>query len=150
MKNMASHQNVVQFLGYCLEPLCIVTEFCGKGSLDKLFGDSNFQMEMPLQLKFMHDIAKGMHHLYLEGIIHKDLASRNVLITESLDAKVADFGLSKLLEDTNNGDQASFYIGKNSVGPLKWMAPEAVQSRIYSTYSDVWSFGITCIEILTR
>ena len=97
------------------------------------------------QVKWMIDIANGMIYLELQRIIHKDLATRNVLLGENLEAKVADFGLSRILNE--NGD---FITSIRKVGPVKWMAPESVWESKYSFKSDVWSFGVTCREILTR
>jgi len=143
MMNMKPHQNVVQFLAVCPEPLCIVTEYCAKGSLWGILQSLDLSTDPHLLLQFVKDIAKGMLHLQLENIIHKDLATRNVLITKHQVAKVSDFGLSRLVG-------GKVYVSKSAFGPLKWMAPESFQSRIYSSKSDVWSFGITCIEIYTR
>jgi len=88
-------------------------------------------------------IAKGMLHLHRESIIHRDLAARNVLLTAHFEPKISDFGLSRVNNEQGN-------ITQSNVGPIKWMAPECINDRKYSIKSDVWSFGITVLEILTR
>jgi len=85
-----------------------------------------------------------MLHLSSEGLVHRDLAARNVLLNASLTPAVSDFGMSRLAEEN-----AAVY-SKADVGPLKWMAPESLQSKLYSQKTDVWAFGVTVIEVLTR
>eukprot|EP01119_Soliformovum_irregulare_P025030 TRINITY_DN9140_c1_g1_i1.p1 TRINITY_DN9140_c1_g1~~TRINITY_DN9140_c1_g1_i1.p1 ORF type:complete len:808 (-),score=157.86 TRINITY_DN9140_c1_g1_i1:51-2474(-) len=142
MQEMQPHRNVVTFLGVCQDPLCIVTEFLENGSLDSLWK----RMETPwkMKLQMIRDIAAGMLHLSLEKIIHKDLAARNILIGRDFEAKVADFGLSIVSSEVD-----SVYL-KSEVGPIKWMAPESLLKRKWSSKSDVWSFGITVLEILNQ
>ena len=95
---MRTHRNVVQLLGMCSEPLCIVTELCEKGSLWSLLsGDEKLPMELRIQI--LKDVAAGMGHLEKENVIHRDLAARNVLLVKGYGAKVSDFGLSRLSED---------------------------------------------------
>ena len=78
------------------------------------------------------------------GIVHRDLACRNVLVGEGKALKIADFGLSRVVAE---GDA---YV-KTSSGrlPIKWMAIESIKDRIYTTMSDVWSFGVVLWEIAT-
>jgi len=143
MKNIRPHANVLMLLGICQHPLCIVTEFMTFGSLNA-FLQTEAAITPELVEKIVKGIARGMLHLHLEHIVHRDLAARNVLLTRGLEPKISDFGLSRAnVEDNGN-------TTKSTVGPLKWMAPECIRDSVYGTKSDVWSFGITVIEILTR
>jgi len=142
MKEMQPHQNVVSFLGACNDPPLIVTEYLENGSLFHLL-KSKQPMDMNMKIKILQEISAGMDHLSRESIIHRDLAARNILLTELNVAKVADFGMSRMIASDSS-------YTTNAAGPLKWMAPESLKKKKYSTKSDVWSFGVVCIEVLTR
>lgn len=94
-------------------------------------------------LRFAVEIAKGMQHLEAKGITHRDLAARNILIDSNLTLKVSDFGLSR------NG----VYVIAGSGGarrlPVRWMSPEAMRDREFSSKSDVWSYAVVLWEIGT-
>eukprot|EP00027_Filamoeba_sp_ATCC50430_P009694 CAMPEP_0168557866 /NCGR_PEP_ID=MMETSP0413-20121227/9660_1 /TAXON_ID=136452 /ORGANISM="Filamoeba nolandi, Strain NC-AS-23-1" /LENGTH=705 /DNA_ID=CAMNT_0008588939 /DNA_START=117 /DNA_END=2234 /DNA_ORIENTATION=+ len=140
------HPNVVLFMGITSppQPVTIVTEYCAKGSLfSYLHGNEKISMDM--QYKILLGIARGMLHLHSENIIHRDLAARNILLTEHMEVKVSDFGMSRQKEAGVAESKT-----KSDVGPLKWMAPEAIRRKLYSVKSDVWSFGVVMWELLAR
>jgi serine/threonine protein kinase len=141
MRHLRPHKNVVQLMGITSEPLALVTEFADNGSLDVWL--SKNAPDTPAKVELVKGIASGMYHLHAEKIIHRDLAARNVLLSSDLTPKVSDFGQSRI--DSGNENTT-----KSDTGPLKWMAPESILEKSYSVKSDVWSFGITVIEIFTR
>lgn len=125
------------------QPLSLITEFAEGGGLLEYLRNSQ-GVDLGQKKKFISGIALGMNHLSLEKIVHRDLAVRNILLTKHLEPKVSDFGLSR--ENTPEDGAA---VTQSNIGPLKWMSPEAVMSRSYSTKSDVYAFGIVIWEILT-
>eukprot|EP01118_Nematostelium_gracile_P007900 TRINITY_DN2593_c0_g1_i2.p1 TRINITY_DN2593_c0_g1~~TRINITY_DN2593_c0_g1_i2.p1 ORF type:complete len:538 (-),score=79.16 TRINITY_DN2593_c0_g1_i2:32-1645(-) len=144
MKNMEPHLNVLQFFGV-IEPLSIVTEYCANGSLDVHLKNKAVLINMVMRIAFLKSIAAGMNHLARQNIVHRDLAARNCLLREDFTAVVADFGMSRTHNDGNE------YLGTADHGwPIKWMAPETFQSKVFSEKTDVFSFGVVCVEVLTR
>uniref|UniRef100_A0A6Q2X9H4 receptor protein-tyrosine kinase n=1 Tax=Esox lucius TaxID=8010 RepID=A0A6Q2X9H4_ESOLU len=93
---------------------------------------------------FSYQVSKGMDFLASNNCVHRDLAARNVLICEGKLVKICDFGLARdVMNDSN-------YVAKGSTFlPLKWMAPESIFQNLYTTFSDVWSFGILLWEIFS-
>ena len=95
--------------------------------------------------RFCKEIADGMVHLSERKFVHRDLAARNVLLATGMVAKVADFGLSRQVETEDNSNE--YYKSHGGMVPVRWTAPEGLEQAKFSTASDVWSFGITCVEI---
>ncbi|KAF8168726.1 kinase-like domain-containing protein [Pholiota molesta] len=96
------------------------------------------------RLKLLIEVASGLRYLHQRGIVHGDLRGANVLISKDGTALLSDFGLSKFLEDCGKGMTTT-----NNINP-RWFAPELLQQHGHvSTHSDVWSFGMVCLELLS-
>ncbi|KAJ8277105.1 hypothetical protein GJAV_G00071530 [Gymnothorax javanicus] len=95
-------------------------------------------------LSFTFQVARGMDFLASKNCVHRDLAARNVLLSHGKIVKICDFGLARDIMHDNN------YVSKGSTFlPVKWMAPESIFDNLYTTLSDVWSYGILLWEIFS-
>lgn len=152
MWSVPAHNNIVQLLGQAALDdgrLAAVVEFCSEGALVALLYE-NAHRSGKLTAREKLDIAAqalcGVAHLHQYGVVHRDIAARNVLLNRSahsphVTAKVADFGMSRALL-THANEQCS----QNLVGPVKWMAPESY-TGIYSTMSDMFMVGVLLYEL---
>ncbi|GMT29147.1 hypothetical protein PFISCL1PPCAC_20444, partial [Pristionchus fissidentatus] len=94
--------------------------------------------------------ARGMLFLHMKKCVHRDLAARNCLISSTGRIKIADFGLSKLIDEGENDGEAGTN-NSNAQVPVRWMAPETLKKpAIYSLRSDVWAFGVMAYEIFNN
>uniref|UniRef100_A0A7N8WRV1 receptor protein-tyrosine kinase n=1 Tax=Mastacembelus armatus TaxID=205130 RepID=A0A7N8WRV1_9TELE len=152
------HPNVMRLLGVCLQTVesegypspVVILPYMKHGDLHSYLlysrlGDCPVYLPSQMLVKFMTDIARGMEYLSGKNFIHRDLAARNCMLNENMNVCVADFGLSKKIY---NGDY--YRQGRISKMPVKWIAIESLADRVYTTKSDVWSFGVTMWEIATR
>lgn len=136
--------NVVQFYGYCIKPqYAIVMEFMSMGSLYQVL-HSKQPLDWNIRMRIVNDIACGLAFLHKKKILHGDIKSLNVLLNENFQAKLTDFGFSKI-------KKTSCKSTKNVTGTLQWMAPELSNTDEGCNFaSDIYSLGITFWEISTR
>ncbi|CAL9037326.1 unnamed protein product [Musa banksii] len=144
------HRNLVRFLGVCFEEeKMLVYEYVPNGSLDKLMFDAEKRerLHWGTRYKIIDGIARGLLYLHEESqhkIIHRDLKASNVLLDSDMSPKITDFGLAKLF----GGDQTQGTTSR-IVGTFGYMAPEYAMHGHFSAKSDVFSFGVLVLEILT-
>ena len=147
-----SHPNILRLVGVVTltVPNMIVTELMYEELKRFLVAlqrqhnqDLDYQIMAPHFLSFSRHVANGMQYLAERGCIHRDIAARNILLTDNCVCKIADFGMSRRLEA-----ESDYYRVKGSNKmPVKWSAPEAVFFKRYTLKSDVWSYGMLLYEI---
>lgn len=140
------HKNVVKLLGYCLhtetEEYFLVQEYIPKGSLKRIINASG--LDWPSCFQIIQGIARGLHYLHKQRILYMDLKPANILFNSKMNPVIIDFGLSVVLD----GDDDE--ITWNSVaGTMGYIAPEKITRAKISMKSDVFSFGVILIEIIT-
>ncbi|KAL6429262.1 hypothetical protein ACFW04_008165 [Cataglyphis niger] len=160
MKQLGSHPNVVTLLGCCTEeePHYLILEYVMYGKLLAYLRDHrtrqyfyNFSEDSAALTSrdltvFGYCVARGMEYLASKKIIHRDLAARNVLVDHNKLCKIADFGMSRFANE--DGEVIETRHGRNAL-PIRWMAPESLIYSLFTTKTDVWSFGILMWEIVT-
>eukprot|EP00698_Gefionella_okellyi_P007981 TRINITY_DN1957_c0_g1_i1.p1 TRINITY_DN1957_c0_g1~~TRINITY_DN1957_c0_g1_i1.p1 ORF type:complete len:1000 (+),score=215.95 TRINITY_DN1957_c0_g1_i1:85-3084(+) len=137
------HPNIVLFMGAALNKFAIATEFVEQGSLYDLIQSKPEEITYERVLRLSIGIAKGMNYLHLQRppILHRDLKSPNVLVDAQWEAKIADFGMSKV--------KAATYVD-TMCGSPPWMAPEVIVGGGYSEACDVYGWGVVLWELVTK
>ncbi|XP_038071785.1 ALK tyrosine kinase receptor-like [Patiria miniata] len=149
------HANIVSLKGVCFTqaPRFILLEFMAGGELKQFLRDSRPRKGQPSRLDMSdllmaaHDVTKGCEYLESQRFIHRDIAARNVLLSskeKGRTAKIGDFGMARDIY------RADYYRkGGQAMLPVKWMPPEAFLDGIFTSKTDVWSFGVLLWEIMS-
>lgn len=136
------HPNVVLFMGFVHEPdkLWIVTEYCSRGSLRDFLDGETLHLTASRVLKFALGAARGLAYLHGQDppVLHLDLKTANILISSGWDSKLADFGLSRNVDNIQNNTFA---------GTIQYSAPEILESNTFSVKADVYSLGVCLWEM---
>jgi serine/threonine protein kinase len=138
------HDNVIRLVGVVTSgaPILVVLEFCEHGSLLSYLKKYAEHVEEEHRLQFAHGCACGLAYLSSRGFVHRDIASRNILLSSDMTCKVADFGLSR------EGEEGAYYAAKSGgMLPIRWTAPEALDGFQFSKRTDIWAYGVLLHEI---
>lgn len=141
-----THEHLVPLVGVCTatSPIYIVSELLTFGSLlIYLRQDAGVSLNLHDLLQYAVQVADAMSYIEAEKFIHRDIAARNVFMHDRCAVKLGDFGLSREIIST-------YYQAQRDVRfPARWTAPEVTQHQKFSIKSDVWSFGIFLVELVT-
>lgn len=137
---------LVRLFGICFEePYRLVIELLKRGSLYNLLRN-NRTLDWTLKSSIARDIAIGLDFLHDRDVIHRDIKSLNILLSEDFSAKLSDYGLAKIKENSTSSTSVV-----QAVGTLPWMAPELLEDEpLYSIYSDIYSYSLVLLEMATH
>ncbi|XP_076977959.1 non-receptor tyrosine-protein kinase TYK2 isoform X2 [Tamandua tetradactyla] len=142
------HRHIVEYKGCCEDPgeksVQLVMEYVPLGSLRDYL--PRHRVGLAQLLLFAQQICEGMAYLHTQHYIHRDLAARNVLLDNDRLVKIGDFGLAKAVPE----GQEYYRVREDGDSPVFWYAPECLKECKFYYASDVWSFGVTLYELLTR
>ncbi|XP_048588849.1 misshapen-like kinase 1 isoform X2 [Nematostella vectensis] len=154
LRKFSNHRNIATYYGAFIkkslqgqdDQLWLVMEFCGAGSVTDLVKTARNKALKEEWISYIcREVLNGVSHLHMNHVIHRDIKGQNVLLTESAEVKLVDFGVSAQLDRT---------IGRRNtfIGTPYWMAPEVIAcdeqpDATYDNRCDMWSIGITAIEM---
>ncbi|XP_055538905.1 uncharacterized protein LOC129726199 isoform X6 [Wyeomyia smithii] len=137
------HPHIIKLIGICSgPPIWIVMELARLGELRAYLKKNGSKLKLGTLLLYSYQLSTALSYLESKKFVHRDIAARNVLVSSPTCIKLADFGLSRWVEDQ------SYYTSTKGMLPIKWMAPESINFRRFTTASDVWMFGVCTWEIL--
>uniref|UniRef100_A0A4W4FRK7 non-specific protein-tyrosine kinase n=1 Tax=Electrophorus electricus TaxID=8005 RepID=A0A4W4FRK7_ELEEL len=137
------HPHIVKLIGVITEnPVWIIMELCTLGELRSFLQVRKYNLDLATLILFAYQLSTALAYLESKRFVHRDIAARNVLVSSTDCVKLGDFGLSRYMEDS------SYYKASKGKLPIKWMAPESINFRRFTSASDVWMFGVCMWEIL--
>uniref|UniRef100_A0A671LFR5 Focal adhesion kinase 1 n=1 Tax=Sinocyclocheilus anshuiensis TaxID=1608454 RepID=A0A671LFR5_9TELE len=137
------HPHIVKLIGIITEnPVWIIMELCTLGELRSFLQIRKYSLDLASLILFSYQLSTALAYLESKRFVHRDIAARNVLVSSVDCVKLGDFGLSRYMEDS------SYYKASKGKLPIKWMAPESINFRRFTSASDVWMFGVCMWEIL--
>lgn len=143
MKNL-DHPHIVKLIGIIEEePTWIIMELYPYGELGHYLERNKSSLKVPTLVLYSLQICKAMAYLESISCVHRDIAVRNILVASPECVKLGDFGLSRYIEDEE------YYKASVTRLPIKWMSPESINFRRFTTASDVWMFAVCMWEILS-
>ncbi|XP_045761959.1 focal adhesion kinase 1 isoform X5 [Maniola jurtina] len=138
-----SHPHIIGLVGVCSSPpIWIVMELATLGEMRAYLQQNSHRLETCTLVLYIYQLSTALSYLESKKFVHRDIAARNVLVSTPTCVKLADFGLSKMVEDK------SYYKASRGKLPIKWMAPESINFRRFTSASDCWMFGVCMWEIL--
>lgn len=148
MKNFSTF-HIIKLLGVVSinNPPFVIMELMENGDLKtylRRIRDTEMVPNASRIMRMAAEIADGMAYLESKKFVHRDLAARNCMVSKELVCKIGDFGMARDIYETDY-----YKIGKKGLLPIRWMAPENLSDGVFTSDSDVWSFGVVLYEILT-
>ncbi|XP_045463688.1 focal adhesion kinase 1-like isoform X3 [Harmonia axyridis] len=138
------HPHIIKLVGICsASPVWIVMELARLGELRSYLQNNKNRLDLATLLQYAFQLSTALSYLESKKYVHRDIAARNVLVSSHICVKLADFGLSRWM-----GVDQSYYKASKGKLPIKWMSPESINFRRFTTASDVWMFGVCMWEIL--
>ncbi|XP_059462693.1 receptor kinase-like protein Xa21 [Corylus avellana] len=143
------HRNLVKVISTCSNPQfrALVLQYMLNGSLERWLYSYNYCLNLLQRVNIMVDVASALdylHHCLSESVVHCDLKPTNILLDEDMVAHVGDFGIAKILAENKDATQTK------TLGTLRYIAPEYGSEGKVSIKGDVYSYGITLLEMITR
>ncbi|KAM7060425.1 protein-tyrosine kinase 2-beta isoform 3-T3 [Acridotheres tristis] len=138
------HPHIVKLIGIAEdEPTWIIMELYPYGELGQYLEQNRLGLAVPTLVLYALQVSKALAYLEAINCVHRDIAVRNILVASPECVKLGDFGLSRYIEDEE------YYKASVTRLPIKWMSPESINFRRFTTASDVWMFAVCMWEILS-